>query len=94
METHIYQMLGEMHKGVAMFKIYDERKPSIKEMQQYVGSVIKVVTLSNGDQMIINADEKPCNNEATRIAHEYESIGPDEFIIGNAMLLKGKARLE
>lgn len=77
-----------------MFKIYDERKPSIKEMQQYVGSVIKVVTLSNGDQMIINADEKPCNNEATRIAHEYESIGPDEFIIGNAMLLKGKARLE
>jgi hypothetical protein len=59
-------------------------------MQEIVGGYIEVVYLWEGDQMIVNEEgllqKLDINREASRIAQK--------LIVGDVIILKGKARME
>ena len=74
-----------------------DKKPTLKEMQEFVEGYIELIALPDGRDMIINEEGKitglPENIEATiifRKAFPYTS----DWIAGNVMLLKGKAKLD
>lgn len=59
--------------------------PTLKEAQNLVGGLVELVTLSNGDQMLVDEEgllkEKPYNNEASDLAQRT--------IVGHAIILTG-----
>jgi len=81
-----------------MIKRMDEKPPSLKYMQQYVGGLIQIIDLSDGRQIIINDEGKlkelPYNKEATEIANKDGALFSGDFIVGNAIVLSGKGLLK
>jgi hypothetical protein len=70
-------------------------KMTLEQLQKLVGGYIQIVPLGE-DQMVINEEGKllglPYNETATDIMKEkYE--GTTDYIAGDAIILKGKARL-
>jgi hypothetical protein len=65
-----------------------EEKPSLKEAQDFVGGLVELVNLPNGDQMLVNEEgimkELPINEPA--------SSALDQPVLGNAIILAGEAR--
>jgi hypothetical protein len=82
-------MIAE-RKNITETKTIIDKKLTLEEMQEFVGGLIELVYLKNGDHLIINEEgillELPQNHEASEIA--------GQIILGNALILKGKARLE
>ena len=75
----------------SMLKIIDDYKPSLEKLQEMVGSNIEVLTLKNGDILVINREGKRLNlnynSEATKIYQENTSVkGID--IVGQAVVVK------
>ena len=79
-------------------KTITDKAPTLAEMQKFVGGYIEVVYASNGDQIVLDEEgrlkEKPINKEASE--YWLGDRVDDEFanIVGDALILKGKARLE
>ena len=83
-------------------KIITDKKPTLKEMQEFVGGLIEVVQAKNGDDIVLNEEGRifglPINYEASEHwlgkgqYDEVEGFGGNN-IVGNALILKGKARL-
>ena len=74
-----------------MLKIIDDYEPSEEMLQEMVGGNIEIITLKNGDILVINRDGKRMNlnynSEATQIYQE--NIGMrDMDIVGMAVLVK------
>ena len=74
-----------------MLKIIDDYEPSEEILQEMVGGNIEIITLKNGDILVINRDGKRLNlnynSEATQIYQEQEGKrGKD--IVGMAVLVK------
>lgn len=65
-----------------------EENPSLKEAQAFVGGLVELVNLPNGDQMLVNEEGRmkklPINDPASSAA--------DQRILGNAIILVGDAR--
>lgn len=82
-------MIAE-RKNIPETKTITDKKLTLEEMQEFVGGLIELVYLKNGDHLIINEEglllQLPQNQEASMIA--------EQMIVGNALILKGKARLE
>ena len=84
-------------------KYIDDVKPTLKEMQKFVGGYIEVVQSADTKYDIILDEEgklkgKPINREATElyVGEEYDdtSAGWDfDVIVGDVMMLSGDARL-
>jgi hypothetical protein len=75
----------------------DDRQPRLKELQDLVGGLIQVVYADGGKTQIVMDEEgklkgKPFNHEATEVWFPDGGILPDT-IVGDAVVLKGKARL-
>ena len=84
-------------------KYIDDVKPTLKEMQEFVGGYIEVVQSADTKYDIILDEEgklkdKPINREATELyvgeEQDDTSAGWDfDVIVGDVMVLSGNARL-
>ena len=78
-------------------KIITDKEPTLKEMQEFVGGYIEIVYAPNGDHIILNEEGKlkglPINYEATKHWVGDNSGYDGDYIVGNALILQGKARL-
>ena len=85
-------------------KIIVDKNLTLEEMQEFVGGLIQVAYDDGKTQIICNEEGKmlelPLNKEATSFWEEqlmknpiYEPLGWQDFIVGNALILSGKARL-
>ena len=78
-------------------KIITDKEPTLKEMQKFVGGYIEIVYAPNGDHIILNEEGRlnglPINKKASE--HWLGNDWDEEFnnIVGNALILQGKARL-
>jgi len=80
----------------------DEAKAlTLKDAQKYVGGLVECVTFPNNDTLIINEEGKmqnlPLNKLATELwrkhfTKETHSFGYDDFVVGNAIIIKSDAR--
>ena len=74
-----------------MLKIIDNYETSEEIFQEMVGGNIEIITLKNGDILVINQDGKKLNlnynSEATKIYHENVGVKGIE-IVGMAVLVK------
>ncbi len=93
------------NKGANMLKTIttkDQAKAlTLKVAQKYVGGWVEGVTFPNNDYLIINEEGKmknlPLNKQATEIwrkhfTKETHINGYDDFIVGNAIIIKSEAR--
>ena len=74
-----------------MLKIIDDYEPSEEILQEMVGGNIEIITLKNGDILVINREGKRLNlnynSEATQIYQEQGGMRGKE-IVGIAVLVK------
>lgn len=68
-------------------------KYTLKELQEYVGGYIELVTLvRHGQYMVVNEEGKiydlPVNGFATEIALKERAIMPHDTINGNVIIIK------
>ena len=80
-----------------ILKRIKDKEPTLKEMQEFVGGNIEVLSLNANKMIIFNEEGKvyelPFNEEATQIAYEHDALYYGDYISGNALLLEGKAQL-
>jgi hypothetical protein len=83
-------------------KIIEDVKdePDLKAAQEFVGGMVEGIQFPNGDYMIINEEGKliglPINEEASQLwkdtfDNDNYITGRDDFVVGNAILIKKKA---
>ena len=79
-------------------KTITDKEPTLKEMQKFVGGYIQVVQAKNGDDIVFNEECRifglPINYEASEHwlgRGQYDDLYNN--ILGNTLILKGKARL-
>ena len=79
-------------------KTITDKEPTLKEMQKFVGGYIQVVQAENGDDIVFNEEGRifglPINYEASEHwlgKGQYDDLYNN--ILGNVLILKGKARL-
>ena len=81
--------------GGPTFEVLTESPPTLKELQEKVQGYVEVLPLKDGTQLCVNEDgmplQLPLNKKATDISLEVGPYG--DPIVGNAVLLKEKARL-
>jgi len=65
-----------------------EDRPSLETAQGIVGGWVEMLTLANGDQMLVNEEGRIHNLPHNPIA----SALAGRNLVGNAVLLKGEAR--
>ena len=89
----------------AKLKIIDDVKlePTLKEAQAFVGGYVEGISMPNGDYLIVNEEGKlkglPFNEEASKLwkdTFDNDNLitGRDDFVVGNAILIKKTALKE
>ena len=89
----------------AKLKIIDDVKlePTLKEAQAFVGGYVEGISMPNGDYLIVNEEGKlkglPFNEEASKLwkdtfDNDNFITGRDDFVVGNAILIKKSALKE
>ena len=75
---------------------FTDEKPSLEEAQKLVGGLVQLIELRNGDQMLVNEEgimyDLPINQKATDIALSMSTAYLLGGILGDAVILKGKAK--
>jgi hypothetical protein len=78
----------------------DKREPTLEEMQKIVGGyiqMIEIMFLNEPGQMIMHEEGKikglPVNHKATAIALTHSNISGDDWIVGDVIILMGRARM-
>lgn len=76
------------------FKLAED-SPTLKEAQSHVDGLVEVLTCG-GAQVLINEEgmyrnDLPFNLEVTKLAIEAGYMTPEKGIVGNAIILTGKA---
>ena len=73
-----------------------DEQPSLEKAQELVGGLVELISLTSGDQLLINEEgllkDLPVNDHATYIASHQSYVMMHDGIRGNAVLLKGGAR--
>ena len=91
-----------MKLNESKFKIISDKKdePSLEQAQDFVGGYVEGIPFPNGDYLIANEEGKlmglPLNKEATKLwkatfDNDNFITGRNDFIVGNAILIKKKA---
>ena len=74
----------------------EDEQPSLEKTQELVGGLVELITLNNGDQMLVNEEgllkDLPENEQATYLVMHMSNVACVYGIRGNAVLLKGSAR--
>ncbi len=92
-------------KETAKLKIIDDVKlePTLKEAQAFVGGYVEGISMPNGDYLIVNEEGKlkglPFNEQASKLwkdtfDNDNYITGRDDFVVGNAILIKKTALKE
>ena len=68
------------------FKIISDKPPTLKEAQEYVGGLVQIVYIGK-HQLLVNEEGLLLNLPYNHVASTFSG----DYIVGNAMLLKGKA---
>tara|TARA_A200000159_G_scaffold162672_1_gene187048 strand:+ start:1228 stop:1464 length:237 start_codon:yes stop_codon:yes gene_type:complete len=65
-----------------------EKRPSLEEAQKKVGGLVELISLSDGDQLLVNEEglfhDLPYN--------EFASYLAGRRIVGDAVILRGQAK--
>jgi hypothetical protein len=76
---------------VDSISLLEEEAGRLRQLQELVGGYIETVSLPGERCMVINENGKDgphmINNTATAIAHEAQSIMPNDYIAGVAVIL-------
>ena len=77
-----------------------EHKPTLEQMQEFVGGYIQMVTNKAGDQFIIDEEGrlkgKPVNPDASEMWLGEDWSESDDFknLVGDVMVLQGESRVD
>ena len=86
-----------------ILEIFDKTEPTLEQAQKIVGGYVEGITFPNNDYLIVNEEGKlnglPLNVKATELwrktfTKENSVFGYDDFVVGNAILIKAEARNE
>ena len=91
------KVMSEDGSYITIYLNDKDGEPTLKAMQEVVGGYIEVVYAENGDQIIIDEEgrlkEKPINEDASEhwLGDRWDNDTAN--IVGDAIVLSGKARL-
>ena len=77
-----------------------EHKPTLKQMQDFVGGYIQIVNNKAGDQFIMDEEgrlkEKPINPDASEmwLGEDWSEDNDFRNLVGDVMILRGEARVD
>ena len=77
-----------------------EHKPTLKQMQDFVGGYIQIVTNEAGDQFIMDEEgrlkDKPINPDASEmwLGKDWSEDNDFRNLVGDVMILRGEARVD
>ena len=83
------------------FAVLRDQPPTLEQAQKFVGGLVEVVTLHNGDQILVHEEGlfveggPIINRPATIINRAYghrASVSGEATLVGNCLLLTGDAR--
>ena len=91
------KLMNEKGTYITIYMGDDDEQPTLEELQKMVGGYIEVVYAPNGDQIILDEEgrlkDKPINKDASEhwLGDKWDSEQAN--IVGDAVVLSGKARL-
>ena len=77
-----------------------EHKPTLEQMQKFVGGYIQIIDNKDGDQFIVDEEGrlkgKPVNPDASEMWLGEHWAEEDDFknLVGDVMILQGEARVD
>ena len=98
------KVMSENAEYLTLYLDDKDGKPTLKELQKFVGGYIEVLTSADGQKQIVIDEEgklkgKPINYDATEeyVGEEYDdtnAMWTYDVIVGDAVILSGKAKLD
>jgi hypothetical protein len=91
------KVMSEDGSYITIYLSDEDGEPTLKAMQEVVGGYIEVVYAENGDQIILDEEGrlkgKPINEDASEhwLGDRWDNDTAN--IVGDAIVLSGKARL-
>ena len=91
------KVMSEDGSYITIYLNDEDGEPTLKAMQEAVGGYIEVVYAENGDQIILDEEGrfkgKPINEDASEhwLGDKWDNDTAN--IVGDAIILSGKARL-
>lgn len=86
----------ELEKYPPKFTTIEDEQPSLEKAQELVGGLVEMITLNNGDQLLVNEEglfkDLPENEHATYLVMHMSNVACAYGIKGHVVLLKGNAR--
>ena len=91
------KVMSEDGSYITIYLSDEDGEPTLKAMQEAVGGYIEVVYAENGDQIILDEEGrlkgKPINEDASEHWLGDRWNNDTANIVGDAIILSGKARL-
>jgi hypothetical protein len=94
--------MTQVNTATAEFKIITDKKdePDYKAVSKFVGGMVEVVSMPNGDLLLLNEEGKlmglPVNDKASKLwkdtfDNDNYITGRNDFVVGPAILIRAKA---
>jgi hypothetical protein len=94
--------MTQVNTATAEFKIITDKKdePDYKAVSKFVGGMVEVVSMPNGDLLLLNEEGKlmglPVNDKASKLwrdtfDNDNYITGRKDFVVGPAILIRAKA---
>mgnify|MGYP002638542131 FL=1 len=94
--------MTQVNTATAEFKIITDKKdePDYKAVSKFVGGMVEVVSMPNGDLLLFNEEGKlmklPVNDKASKLwkdtfDNDNYITGRKDFVVGPAILIRAKA---
>ena len=94
--------MTQVNTATAEFKIITDKKdePDYKAVSKFVGGMVEVVSMPNGDLLLLNEEGKlmglPVNYKASKLwkdtfDNDNYITGRKDFVVGPAILIRAKA---
>ena len=94
--------MTQVNTATAEFKIITDKKdePKYAEVKEFVGGMVEVVSMPNGDLLLFNEEGKlmklPVNDKASKLwkdtfDNDNYITGRKDFVVGPAILIRAKA---
>jgi hypothetical protein len=94
--------MTQVNTATAEFKIITDKKdePKYAEVKEFVGGMVEVVSMPNGDLLLFNEEGKlmklPVNDKASKLwkdtfDNDNYITGRKDFVVGPAILIRAEA---
>ena len=94
--------MTQVNTATAEFKIITDKKdePKYAEVKEFVGGMVEVVSMPNGDLLLFNEEGKlmklPVNDKASKLwkdtfDNDNYITGRNDFVVGPAILIRAEA---